>query len=78
MFLPVYKENLIRSGFYLKRCLLLARFNFAARTANKTYLNTYKGWESFTAKQTAIGRDVLLEISRKHLGRKTYSNDPVG
>ena len=32
------KKNLIGSGFYLKCCLLLARFTFPARTANKTNL----------------------------------------
>ena len=32
------RENLIRSGFYLRNCLLLAKFRFLARAANKTCL----------------------------------------
>ena len=39
--LPTYIKFLMRSWFYVKYCLPLAKFNFPAGTANKTYLNSF-------------------------------------
>ena len=57
------KKNVIYSGFYLKHCLLLAKFKFPARTANKTCLNFLEARLVKGRNQRDNIKNTLMELS---------------
>ena len=58
------KKNLIRSESYLKRCLLLAKFKFPARRANKTYLKILK--KNFNSSPRLLSIDSVVVVAQEN------------